>query len=87
MVHQVVSPPEKPSIRLRGPVSPDLDELLMSCLAKKPAERLASADAFETALVKCAAARWPRPEADAWWQKRAAGQTDKTMVIMPVTKL
>jgi hypothetical protein len=67
-------------------VSPDLEELLMSCLAKKPAERPASADAFEAALAKCAAAaRWSRAEADAWWQKRATGQTDKTMV-MPVSK-
>jgi hypothetical protein len=87
LVHQVESPPEKPSVRLRGPVSPDLEELLMSCLAKKPAERPASADAFEAALAKCAAAaRWSRAEADAWWQKRATLQTDKTMV-MPVTKL
>jgi len=87
LMHQVESPPEKPSVRLRGPVSPDLEELLMSCLAKKPAERPASADAFEAALSKCAAAtRWSRAEADAWWQKRATMQTDKTMV-MPATKL
>ena len=82
LMHQVESPPEKPSVRLRGPVSPDLEELLMSCLAKKPAERPASADAFEAALAKCAAAaRWTRAEADAWWQRRGATQIDKTLVI------
>ena len=85
MMHQVSSPPEKPSIRLREPVSPDLEDLLMSCLAKKPEERPASADALETALAQCAAAaRWSRAEADAWWRKRAAAQTDKTLV-MPAT--
>jgi tRNA A-37 threonylcarbamoyl transferase component Bud32 len=86
LMHQVESPPEKPSVRLREPVSPDLEALLMSCLAKKPAERPASADAFEAALAKCAAVpRWTRAEADEWWRKRAAAQTDQTMVI-PSTK-
>jgi serine/threonine protein kinase len=86
LMHQVESPPEKPSARLQGPVSPDLEALLMSCLAKKPAERPASADAFEAALAKCAAVpRWTRAEADEWWRKRAAAQTDQTMVI-PSTK-
>jgi hypothetical protein len=63
---QVASPPEKPSIRLRGPVSPDLQELLMSCLAKQPAERLASADAFEASSAKCVAVRRTRVKADEW---------------------
>jgi hypothetical protein len=63
---QVGSPPEKPSIRLRGPVSPDLQELLMSCLAKQPAERLASADAFEASSAKCVAVRRTRVKADEW---------------------
>jgi hypothetical protein len=86
LMDQVESPPEKPSARLQGPVSPDLEALLMSCLAKKPAERPASADAFEAALAKCAAVpRWTRAEADEWWRKRAAAQTDQTMVI-PSTK-
>jgi serine/threonine protein kinase len=87
MMHQVGTPPEKPSVRLRAPVSPDLEELLMSCLAKTPADRPASADAFETALARCvAAARWTRTEADEWWRKRAAAQSDKTMV-MPAPEL
>jgi len=82
LLQQVRSTPEKPSVRLRQPVSPDLEDVLMSCLAKKPDGRPASADALEAALAKCAAAaRWTRAEADEWWRKRAAAQTDKTVVL------
>ena len=82
LLQQVRSVPKKPSVRLREPVSPDLEDLLMSCLAKQPAQRPASADALEAALAKCAAAaRWTRPEADEWWFKRAAAQAGKTLVM------
>jgi hypothetical protein len=86
LLHQVGTPPEKPSIRLREPVSPDLEELLMSCLAKTPEERPTSAEALEAALAKCvSAALWSRSEANEWWRKRAAAQADKTLV-MPAAK-
>jgi hypothetical protein len=82
LLQQVRSVPEKPSVRLRQPVSPDLEDLLMSCLAKQPAQRPASADALEAALAKCAAAaRWTRVEADEWWRKQASAQAGKTMVM------
>jgi hypothetical protein len=82
LLQQVRSVPEKPSVRLRQPVSPDLEDLLMSCLAKQPAQRPASADALEAALARCAAAaRWTRVEADEWWRKHAAAQAGKTMVM------
>jgi serine/threonine-protein kinase len=82
LLQQVQSAPEKPSVRLREPVSPDLEDLLMSCLAKQPAQRPASADALEAALARCAAAaRWTRVEADEWWRKHAAAQAGRTMVM------
>ena len=85
MMQQVRSVPEKPSARLRQPVSADLEELLMSCLAKKPAERPASAETFEAALAKCAAAAgWNREQADEWWRKRNAARGEKTMVMAGV---
>jgi hypothetical protein len=86
MMQQVRSVPEKPSARLRQPVSPDLEDLLMSCLAKKPEGRPASAETFEAALAKCAAAEgWKRQQAREWWQKREAAKAEKTMV-MPEAK-
>ncbi len=56
MIQQVRLVPEKPSARLGQPISADLEDLLMKCLAKKPAERPASADVLEAALADCAAA-------------------------------
>ena len=82
MLQQVRSVPEKPSVRLRQPVSADLEDLLMSCLAKKPEGRPASAEALEAALAKCAAATtWGREEAGEWWRKRSAAKAEKTLVM------
>ena len=82
MMQQVRSVPEKPSVRLRQPVSADLEDLLMSCLAKKPAGRPTSAEALESALAKCAAAAaWNRDQAGEWWRKRSAAKVEKTQVL------
>jgi eukaryotic-like serine/threonine-protein kinase len=86
LLQQVQSVPEKPSARLRQPVSADLEELLMSCLAKKPAERPTSAEMLEAALAKCpTAAVWGREQAGDWWRKRSAAKNEKTMVMPGVT--
>ena len=85
MMQQVRSVPEKPSVRLRQPVSADLEELLMNCLAKKPADRPASAEAFEAALARCTAATgWNSEQANGWWRDRNASRNDKTMVMAEV---
>jgi len=82
LMQQVRSVPEKPSARLREPVSADLEDLLMSCLAKKPEGRPASADALDAALGKCAAATaWTREQAAEWWRKLNAAKAEKTMVM------
>jgi serine/threonine-protein kinase len=63
-------------------VSADLEELLMSCLAKTPDERPASAEALEAALARCAtAAVWGREQAGEWWRKRSAAKAAKTLVM------
>jgi eukaryotic-like serine/threonine-protein kinase len=82
LMQQVRSVPERPSVRLRGPVSADLEDLLMSCLAKKPEGRPASADGLEVALARCAAANvWGREQAGEWWRKRSAAKAEKTLVM------
>jgi tRNA A-37 threonylcarbamoyl transferase component Bud32 len=81
LMHQVKNLPPKPSERLGKPVSPDLEELLMRCLAKNPAARPANARELDDALARCqSAADWTREQADEWWRKFAAVQSEKTMV-------
>jgi hypothetical protein len=81
LMHQVNDLPVRPSERLGKPVSPDLEELLMRCLAKKPASRPASARELDDVLARCRnAADWTREQADEWWRKFTAAQSEKTMV-------
>jgi serine/threonine protein kinase len=82
LMHQVKHLPERPSKRLGKPVSPDLEELLMRCLAKDPASRVAGARELEDALSRCqAAGSWTRNSAEAWWRTFAAAESAKTVVV------
>jgi tRNA A-37 threonylcarbamoyl transferase component Bud32 len=84
LMHQVKDLPVRPSERLGKPISPDLEELLMRCLAKNPASRPANARELDDALTRCrSAADWTRELADEWWRKFAAAQSEKTMVTTP----
>ncbi len=68
LLQQVRTPPDKPSTRLKRPVSPDLDNLIHQCLAKKPSARPTSAAALEQALAACApAGTWNQRTAEQWW--------------------
>ncbi len=81
-MQQVKAEPEKPSSRMREPMSADFEELLMCCLAKKPEDRPASARELEAALGRCAAAtQWSREEADGWWRQFDASNSEKTVVM------
>lgn len=82
MLKQVREQPEPPSARLKRPVSPDLEDLLLRCLAKDPAARPVSAASLGEALERCAAGgTWTRREAQEWWNQQAAVQNGKTQVL------
>ena len=51
--HHLHTPPERPSVRRGEPVPADLEELVMACLAKSPADRPESARALRRRLADC----------------------------------
>ena len=66
--HHLHSQPEPPSARLRAPVAPDLEALLLACLAKRPEDRPASANDLRQRLRRCTSAeRWTHERAAGWW--------------------
>jgi eukaryotic-like serine/threonine-protein kinase len=66
--HHLHSVPESPSARLGSAVSPELEALLLACLAKAPAERPASAEVLRERLRSCnRAGAWTQARAAQWW--------------------
>jgi serine/threonine-protein kinase len=67
------SAPVVPSERLGRAVPPDLEAIVLRCLAKSPGDRYSSAAELERALSACAAAAdWSADRARAFWQLRGA---------------
>jgi eukaryotic-like serine/threonine-protein kinase len=88
----VKRPPLHPADRLHRPVSHDLAEILLRCLAKQPEERPASAEDLGRALAACGAAgTWTEQDAEKWWKSNLGSfeplptttMAEKTLVIAP----
>jgi serine/threonine-protein kinase len=70
--HHLQTMPEPLSKRLGHAVPPELEALVLSCLAKDPAERPESARALAKAFARCAGVpEWNEGEAEGWWRERA----------------
>jgi serine/threonine-protein kinase len=66
--HHLHTVPDSPSMRLKAPVSADLEALLMACLAKRPEDRPASANVLRERLRGCAASgKWTNARGAEWW--------------------
>ncbi|MBW2454609.1 MAG: serine/threonine protein kinase [Deltaproteobacteria bacterium] len=71
--HHLHTDPIPPSERLGEPIDEDLENIVMSCLAKEPDDRPADALALRDAMQACGAAgSWTHGDAAAWWKERGA---------------
>lgn len=67
-LHEKPTPPSD----LRPDVPKDLEDIILRCLAKKPADRFASVADVDRALSLCdAALDWDAGQAGAWWSESA----------------
>jgi serine/threonine protein kinase len=89
---QVKAAPVSPSERLGRQVSPDIEQIIVQCLAKDPKQRLPGAEALAEALDKCVASgTWTLRNAEEWWRDHmgsievtpAVTMAEKTLVIAP----
>jgi eukaryotic-like serine/threonine-protein kinase len=75
-------PPDRPSDHLGKPVSMDLENLILRCLAKDPGQRPRSAEELAEELDRCrVAGDWTNTDASAWWKRwqpaKTADQTEE----------
>ena len=82
--------PKPPSIRLGRQIDPELEGLIMRCLAKDPAARPSSAEVLDEALGCCGSAQsWTPKAAAKWWDEhmhdiepaRVTAVAEKTLII------
>jgi eukaryotic-like serine/threonine-protein kinase len=65
--HDPVAPPSQ----LNGDLPNDLEQVILRCLQKIPAERYQTAAELAAALEDCQDyGRWTRENAKTWWQER-----------------
>ena len=69
-IQHVTQPPLPPSALPGVAIAPELEAVLMRCLAKQPAERYPSAAALAEALEALPpVADWSKTDAAAWWER------------------
>ena len=74
LMHHVKTPPVPPSERAGRPIPPDLEALVLACLAKEPDDRPPSAEWLAARLAECRTAEaWTPERARRWWESTAPG--------------
>src|SRR5262245_6533475 len=68
-IKHVQAAPDPPSSRTELPIPKDLENIVMQCLAKKPADRPASARDVMTMLEECDFGSWTQADARVWWER------------------
>jgi serine/threonine-protein kinase len=70
LVHHIHTPPRPPSEVAPGAIPPALDQVVLACLAKDPAQRPQSARELSQRLIEIDGADgWTALEARAWWDE------------------
>ena len=83
-MHQVSTPPQRPSERLGRSISEDLEAVVLRCLAKKKEDRFPNVEELNEALGKCqSAGMWTSRDAANWW-KQHYGPGDETANVTPM---
>lgn len=65
----VQAAPDRPSQRTELQIPPDLEDIVMRCLAKKPDDRPSGAGELARLLAACSTPIWTEAEAEAWWER------------------
>ncbi|MGW8179184.1 MAG: serine/threonine protein kinase, partial [bacterium] len=69
LIDHAKTPPSPPSQRCQQEIPSDLENLILRCLEKNPAERPCSAAELQVELAKCRDSdKWGQEEAVRWWQ-------------------
>jgi eukaryotic-like serine/threonine-protein kinase len=77
LIQHIQGSPIPPSIRSGRPVPRALEDLIMRCLAKKPADRPASADEIVAELDRIELDRqWTQADARDWWETNIAAPAE-----------
>ncbi|MBX3465414.1 MAG: serine/threonine protein kinase [Planctomycetes bacterium] len=70
MIDHARTQPLPPSRRFERPLPPALDEVVLACLAKAPAERPQDALELKRRLLAAVDEPWTQERARAWWEER-----------------
>lgn len=75
------SVPPPPSVRAPFPIPPELDTLILDCLAKDPDQRPPTARALQARLQSIPISEpWTRERAEHWWSQHVPDATSKRSV-------
>ena len=73
LLKHVQEEPIPPSRRTEMVIPEDLDAVVLSCLAKDPAERPQTAEELDARLAACAVTTWTKEMTEEWWKLHGRG--------------